>query len=460
VLAIFIASSLLNAAVSLSIHSKDLKVEAINGRAHFSGVPLYGEAGSPLLPSKSYTFLVPPDVDLSSVSCHIDGIKETEAEGCYAVKPASPPMSIEGPVWPENRAIVDGKDMDIYSNNSYYPAAHIQDVSAGMMRCYKVVTVRVYFARYNPVSGKLKLMTQGTLVLDAAKKSSEKTVPYVIPRKFKKTAKKITVNYDDVASAYDSQYSFSKTSTYVIMTEAAIQTGSKQFAALVKSKLDHGYTVKVLTESDWGGGTGSQAAENMRKWLQNNYQAMNIEYVLLIGDPNSSTGKVPMKKAQRNTDFYYSELSGPWETDVLAEISASRIPVYNNNYMTLDTILEKIIRYENTPVKDIGWRKFCFIAEKPYDSKTPGYPLFEAIKKNFLDSNAWGNYRIYDVTNGNPDESSCNETAVKNAWTKLKFGLMLWMTHGSSTGASSIMKSSTMEGFTDAYPSIVFMGSC
>jgi hypothetical protein len=134
--------------------------------------------------------------------------------------------------------------------------------------------------------------------------------------------------------------------------------------------------------------------------------------------------------------------------------------VYNNDYTTLDMILEKIIKYENAPANEIGWRTYCFIAEKPYDSQTPGYPLFEAIKTKFLDPNKWSNYRIYDMTNGNPDESKCTEAAVKTAWERLKFGLMLWMTHGSATGASSIMKSATMATFSDAYPSLVFMGSC
>jgi hypothetical protein len=168
---------------------------------------------------------------------------------------------------------------------------------------------------------------------------------------------------------------------------------------------------------------------------------------------NSETRKRP-------TDFYYSELTGPWKDDLIAEVGASRIPVYNDDMTTLDKILQRVIDYENAPPSEIDWRKFCFIAEKPYDDQTPGYPLFEEIKTKFLDPNDWDNYRIYDMTNGDPDESDCNETAVKNAWKELKHGLMLWMTHGSTSSASSIMKSTTMATFSDEYPTIVMMGSC
>lgn len=460
VLLVFCVPMLLGATISIPIPSGGLPVKTLNGEALFSEMPAYGEPGYPLLPSKEYTLLVPPDADLSTVSFHLEGMKETELAGRYAVKPASPPYSIEGPVWPQNRNIVNGRDIAVYGSDAFYPDTYIQDISVHMMRCYKIVKARLYFYKYNPVSGTLKALTGGRLVLDVKRRSSGGEASYTVPAKFRKLAQKLVMNYAEAGPAYDSEYSFTNKSGYVIMTESGIITGSKQFEALKKSKQDHGFTVKVLTESDWGGGTGNQAAENMKKWLQANYKEMGIEYVLLIGDPNSASGKVPMKKSQRNTDFYYSELTGPWENDVLAEVSASRIPVYGNDYTTLDKILTKVITYENTPAKDIGWRTFCFIAEKPYDSQTPGYPLFEAIKTKFLDPNKWGNYRIYDVSTGNPDESSCTETAVKNAWMKLKFGLMLWMTHGSATGASSIMKSSTMEGFTDEFPSIVYMGSC
>lgn len=460
---VLLCASILQASISVSLPRKSVVVKEVEGYAKFTNNTLYSETGCPLLPSKRYTFLVPPDVDLSTVSFHIQGLKEKVLEGSYKVKPASPPYSNDGPVWPDNRNIVDGKDIDIYSSNEYYPKDYLQDVSVGNMRCYKIVRVRVYFSSYNPVSGKLKCITNGELVVSFKRRSMEKAVDFKIPVKFKKMARKLTLNYDDIASDYNAKYSFTQQTSYIIMTESSIQSSSQKLEELRKSKEERGFDASIITESEWGGGTGSSAADNIRSWLQDNYEEMNIEYVLLVGNPSTSNSQVPMKNADtraRATDFYYSQLTGELKDDLFAEVTASRIPVYDDDMSTLDDILQKMIDYENMPQSETEWRRFCFIAEKPYDDQTPGYPLFEEIKTNFLDPQGWGNYRIYDVSNGDPDESNCTETTVKNAWEELKFGLMLWMTHGNATGASDIMKSSTIKTFSDEYPSIVFMGSC
>jgi hypothetical protein len=453
----------LHADISISVPEKGVAIKVVNGYAKFINNTLYGEPGCPVLPSKSYSFLVPPDADLSSVSFEIQGLTEKSLEGAFNVKPARPPMSVDGPVWPENRNIVNGKNVDIYSSNTYYPDNYIQDVTVSQMRCYKIVRVRVYFSKYNPGSGKLKRITGGNLVVKVARNSNNVEAKYKIPMKFKKLARKLVINYHDMAPSYNSTFSFTEKTSYIIMTESSIKSGSQNLEALKQSKTDHGFEASIITEDTWGGGTGNTASENMREWLQDNYEEMAIEYVLLIGNPNTSSSKVPMYNSDtraRPTDFYYSELTGPWKDDLIAEVGASRIPVYNDDMTTLDKILQRVIDYENAPPSEIDWRKFCFIAEKPYDDQTPGYPLFEEIKTKFLDPNDWDNYRIYDMTNGDPDESDCNETAVKNAWKELKHGLMLWMTHGSTSSASSIMKSTTMATFSDEYPTIVMMGSC
>ncbi len=454
---------ILHADISVSVPEQGVAVRNVDGYAKFINNTLYGDPGSPVLPSKSYTFLVPPDADLSSVTFEIQGLTEKLFDGKFQIMPARPPKSIDGPVWPDAGNYVDGRDIAIYERNAWFPDNYVQDVTVSQMRCYKIVRVRVYFSKFNPVTGSIKCMTGGKLIVNVTRNSAAVETRYPIPMKFKKLAGKLTLNYHDLAPAYNSTFSFTDKTSYVIMTESSIESGSKNLEALKESKIGRGFETSIITEDAWGGGTGNTAAENMREWLQDNYEEMAIEYVLLIGNPITSSGKVPMYNSDtraRATDFYYSELTGPWKDDVIAEVSASRIPVYNDDMTTLDKILQKVIDYENTPQSEIDWRKFCFIAEKPYDAVTPGYPLFEEIKTKFLDPNGWDNYRIYDVTNGDPDESDCNETAVKEAWAELKHGLMLWMTHGSSTGASSIMKTGTMATFSDEYPTIVMMGSC
>jgi hypothetical protein len=465
--AISVSAAIIHADISISTQLKSPTVTNVNGYAEFINNRVHGKPGCPLLASESFIFLVPPDADLSTVSIHIQGLNESVLDGNYEVKPASPPFSIEGPVWPEKRNIVDGKDVDVYSCDKYYPESYIQDISVGKLRCYKLVKVRIYLSRYNPISGKIKCLEKGKLVLECKREALERDVKYKIPVKFKKLIKNIAGNYDEFASAYNSVFSFSENTKYIIMTESSIQSASTKLEELKDSKIKQGFDVEIMTESDWGGGTGDRAAENIRSWLEDNYQSMNIEYVLFIGDPSTSNGKVPMKNAEtrsRPTDFYYEALSGEWKTDLEAEVTAARIPVYDNDMNTLDNILTKLIQYENQPKSEIGWRTYTLFATKPYASDTWGDFMFETFKEEFIDVAGWPLYRIYDdeygTPQGNPDETQCTKSAVVNAWKSKNFGIVLWMTHGSATSASDIMSSSSTPELGDEYPPIVFMGSC
>jgi len=466
VLFIFLCTSIVSATISQSLPFRDVIVSNHNGVAEFSNCEVYGEPGRPLLPSKRYFFLVPPDADLSRCSFSIKGLKEKTLDGVFTVAPAQPGYTRNGPVWPEKRNIVDGKDVAVYSNNAFFPGSYIQDVKAEQMRCFKIVQVRVYLSQFNPVSGTLKTMTQGELVLNIGGKTRVHGTQYPVPAKFQKLARNLVVNYDAVAPLYNELFSFTRKTTYLIMTEESIKSNSSKFADLVESKKGRGFEVKVLTESDWGGGTGDAAAENMREWMIENYEDENIEYLLLIGSSMPTSGKVPMKTTKGNmdleTDWYYQALTGSWtDKPTLAEVSAGRIPVYDDDISALDDILEKIITYENTPVEGIEWRFNALFAEKPFDSETPGSKMFEQLKADVIDEQGWDCYRIYDDNVGNPDESSCSQNAVTSAWKADQYGLVQWMTHGSSTGASSIMSSTATSNLgSNDHPPFVVMGSC
>ncbi len=466
VLFIFLCASVVSATISQSLPSRDIVVSNTNGVAEFSNCEVYGEPGRPLLPSKRYFFLVPPDADLSMCTFSIEGLKEKVLQGAFKVEAALPPYTKNGPLWPENRNIVDGKDVSVYSNDTFFPNSYIQDVTVGKMRCYKIVEVRVYFSQFNPVSGALKSMTEGELVLHIGGKTRVHGAQYPVPAKFQKLARNLVTNYDAIAPRYNELFSFTEKTVYVIMTEESIQSESEKLADLVESKKGRGFDVTVMTESDWGGGSGNSAAENIREWMIDNYEEMSIEYLLLIGSSMPTSGKVPMKTTKGNmdleTDWYYQALTGDWEDkDALAEVSAGRIPVYNDDISTLDDILEKIITYENASAESIDWRFNVLLAEKEFDGQTPGSKVMEQLKEDILDAQDWTYYRIYCDNVGNPDESSCSQSAVTSAWQDDNYGLVEWMTHGSSTGASSIMNSSATSSLgSNDHPPFVVMGSC
>ncbi len=122
---------------------------------------------------------------------------------------------------------------------------------------------------------------------------------------------------------------------YVIITTNDIIENSEELEHFIHMKEFCGHSVKVVTESDFLGLTGqypNERADKIRKWLIDNYQTLDIEYVLFIGDsdpddtkdPNDHVGDIPMKMGWPKyfkggtgapTDLYYGDLDSNWDLD-------------------------------------------------------------------------------------------------------------------------------------------------
>lgn len=137
---------------------------------------------------------------------------------------------------------------------------------------------------------------------------------------------------------------------YVIITTNDIVANSEELEHFVHLKEFMGHSVKIVTESEYDALTGQPPngrAERIRQWLVDNYVAMSIRYVLLIGDPDpdnpfdpaDTIGDIPMKmlwpgyfwRAGRDypSDYIYAELEGNWDLDgdgVYAEGAAHDAP--------------------------------------------------------------------------------------------------------------------------------------
>ena len=122
---------------------------------------------------------------------------------------------------------------------------------------------------------------------------------------------------------------------YVIITTNDIEANSQELQFFIKMKENAGHSVKVVTEDEFGTKTGQypdDRADKIRKWLQDNYVGLGIQYVLLIGDPDPDdfksggdyVGEIPMKMCYPRyfrvgdgepTDLYYSDLTSDWDLD-------------------------------------------------------------------------------------------------------------------------------------------------
>ncbi|MHC4655810.1 MAG: LamG-like jellyroll fold domain-containing protein [Planctomycetota bacterium] len=458
------------------------------------------DTGEPRIPWKVITVLLPPDADLSSLTCRIERPVLESIAGSWQVEPM-PPIATrdengqEIVLWPEDKRIIDGRDADIYEHDAFWPQEQLRLSGTGKLRKWKLAEVAIPLVRYNPVSGRLLRLTEAEITVDIQSKvrSLDTNRPDPLGRS---RVQSMAANFAEAVAAYDTAAWDGKgnqnggeegiaspdpcSTGYVIITTSAIQSASTKLSAFVTHKQSLGFTVQVITESTWRVSTGDTDANNIRAWLAGNYVISDILYVLLIGNPHPGTGDVPMKMciSDHPTDYFYAELTADWDKDgdgiygesgssatagneveKYFEVYTGRIPYYGNIADT-DAILQKIIDYETAT--DVDWRRNVLLPMVPLDDKTPSYQLGEQIKNNLLEPEAIASDRIYDKTYGviPPPEYLRSEAYPATVWSQNKYGLNVWMTHGSSGSASGIINTGNVPNLDDSYPSATYQGSC
>jgi len=476
------------------------------------------EPGCPDLPTVSVRLATPPNANAKGMKLTVREIMWQDVPGDYAIPPVPMRFALteNGAVSsvPEGRRIERGMDVDVYATDGWFPSDPVVMRPLSQARKWKFVTVDFCPFRCNAVTRRLQTAacvkfeilygTHRATSRDRAllyDKAFDRVLPAML--KNRKTAAKW---YRASAGGAASQpllmpYLVSTPSDYVIITTSAIQAASSQLSAFVAAKQSLGYSPLVVTEADWGGGTGNTAAEHIRSWLKANYATLGIKYVLLIGNPNPSTGDVPMKMcyprkgasdgySSSPTDYYYADLTGNWDLngdgyygdfsrdsgiggiDLAPEVYVGRIPYYGVP-ADLDTILLKIADYE-TASGDLSWRKSGLVAgavgyyanESGAFSSVDGGSWGEYIKKDVFAASS-GNYTsMYEKSGVAPMPEPCDFPLVKanivSQW-NVGFGFVLWFGHGSSTSAARKVWSSdanadgTAESSELSYP--VFLGS-
>ena len=335
---------------------------------------------------------------------------------------------------------------------------------------YKIAELAYSPFDYNPVTGQISVIQNGTLTL-TFDTDDPLSAELLASNLWDDDAAEVLVNAQDALAMYDEAVApveragaeGTGTADYVIITTSDIVAGSTELTTFVTVKELLGYSVEVVTEADWGGGTGDPAAEHIRDWLQANYAAMGIEYVLLVGDPNPATGDVPMKMAwprssqtqyrESPTDFYYAELTSNWDADgdglygewggdfnsfPLQEVLVGRIPVYNGDFADLDAILRKTINY--TTERDGEWRESMLLPMAVLNylnedgSNSPpidGDEVGESIVYDLATPNGYDAFTLYEKAGRAPVTTACDAPLTKDnfldEWAADPPGIVGWI---------------------------------
>ena len=486
-----------NIALSLDGISVGLGVDEQGYAAFETGndVQWLSVSGEPEIPYKTATVLLPADVDLSTVKAEFTDVVYKPADGSWQVKPTGPMVTwIDGSdveKWADGKTIVDGKDVAIYENNNLWPAQEIIFTGKGQLRKFNVATIAVPLVRFNPVTGELvRLAMADIAVTYSTGVKSQSALMSKADQTGRERVADLTVNFDQMSASYDN--SVMETSNcgdgplpgYIIITTNFVVNNSSELADFIAHKQSRGFDVTVVTETNFGGGGGNTASENIRNWLIANWANDGIaDYVLLIGNPDTGSD-LPMKMTTVSgyesspTDFYYATLTGSWDrngngiygessadvADVYYEVMVGRIPFYGC-VEDLDHILAKTIDYECQFASETQWRKNTLSAMKPLnDYYGTSWVFGEDMRIDIFEPAGWPYHRIYDMTllppGVIPETVPCSVYTVTDVWSKGKFGSMVYSTHGGPIDNAEVMNLDMVDKLNDRYPSMGFAASC
>jgi len=293
---------------------------------------------------------------------------------------------------------------------------------------------------------------------------------------------------------------------YVIITTEAKKKALTALGAFVQHKKNRGFDVSIITEKDFGTGKGEKAAQNIRQWLKKNYRRKNLLYVLMLGNPHPKEGDVPYKKVSVHgrfmramikaggpcayekintefkegegkcpTDYYFADLTGEWDKngngmyadhddygvggiDGQPEVYVGRIPYYGlesseGNPRDVDTILERIIRFENE-AGDLSWRHNMFYSGDTFQRTLTYYNEYmshngaDLIRHTHDDSLMFGAQRH--------DQRQAHAIDEQN---RGRYGFVYYQEHGSPWGIGMMSTGGAGE-LEDDYPSVFALGGC
>ncbi|MGB9717332.1 MAG: C25 family cysteine peptidase [Thermoproteota archaeon] len=501
---------------SITYHQKYVEVK-------LDGFYTSGEPGNPELPCRFLDVLLPPDVNTSSIDIDVQLDESYEINVTAEVMPAPPLASDETVEWGAGKEIRGDKNHLVYGRGEYYPDKVVEIYRVSNRGIYVFARIRYNPIQYNPLKGVLKI--HGNVVFKITYRLTGKRAAIVRNTMVEKIAENQFVNWNSAKEWYSPSFQASGSQyDYIIVTTNAIKTGSGELDNYVNYLQNtRGFRVKVVTEDDYGSAAGQQRAVNIRNWLRNNYLVMGVKYVLLIGNPDPDDpsnlsdyyGDVPMMMCwprvqgynDAPTDYFYADLTGNWDTDgdgyygeygqdtgvdFTPEVYVGRIPVYDNDYATLDRVLRKMMSYA---FSGTGWRSRIMlpVAISNYANedgngwqRTDGLDLPKNIVENILPL-GWSHYVLYERAGRDPVPETApyysaplTRDNVFNEWRK-SYGVVFWFGHGGNQGAyrkywgfddgdnvpessemswASFFSSSDAPGLNDSTPSFTFQCSC
>jgi hypothetical protein len=172
-----------------------------DGSASFGNIDIYPTPGMPAIPCFQYRILLPPDVDLSSVSIIAEAKTTHPLDGDWDVLPSQPDMPTAG----VESAPFAAKNQEVYADNRLFPADNLGLIQRGRIREWRFVDITVYPVQFNPVEKRLVRLDRLTIrgSYEQTGSVSVRTRSRATYLKYRQIMQRNAVNFDQFASLYD-----------------------------------------------------------------------------------------------------------------------------------------------------------------------------------------------------------------------------------------------------------------
>jgi hypothetical protein len=288
--------------------------------------------GEPPLPWLEFRLGMPLNVRQDSIKFQITNLRNSNLFSDIFIPPVDAPLPgcdcDDKP--PHGVGSEQEQNESIYQKNEFYPLTPIELSPMSRIDEWVYLPITIWPFQYNPVAGSLQRMDYCELQIS-----------------FELDEAILDLGSEPLKSEYygassglaHTSSSINNGNGYAIITTTDIVNNSDNLERFIAHKENGGFSVYLVTESDFDvlqGQSPNGTSEKIRQWLIDNYQALGLKYALLIGnpdpddpmDPTDQVGDLPMKMLfprvgngyywddyASPSDYFYADLSGNWNLD-------------------------------------------------------------------------------------------------------------------------------------------------
>ena len=331
------------------------------------GGQLYGAEGTPSFPGFTRYIAIPAT---AGVQLNVISIDEETLSGYRLL-----PMVEDGTQAP----VIDES---AYATNAFLGEETVWVGAPAILRDIRVVPLRFYPVRHNPVTGEIRVARRVELELqftggDSRNQKERGTIP--LTPAFDKVYGDLIVNYRESGGDRDPQLA-PHLGTWVIIARDNAQVETT-LQPLVEWRRRMGYNVYYANTGETG-----TAPNSIRSWLQDAYNNWEYppEYVTIVGDVSGTYSLGTFDDPHDYTyggmgDHPYCQLDGD---DLMPDAFVGRLS--GETYDHLVTIVDKIVSYETSPRMDRDWFSRATLVGDPTSSGPTCIQIQQWLKEKLL----------------------------------------------------------------------------